>query len=88
MFLSKITELIVWEFSSGNSLQDFCSWSFGPSVMKSVNGKAFSVMGPNNYQINSLGKFSGNDPVKIDTEYDRAKVPPYNGNYPRPPLVV
>ena len=24
----------------------------------------------------------------IDTEYDRAKVPPYNGNDPRPPLVV
>ena len=23
-----------------------------------------SVMGPNNYQINSLGIFSGNDPVK------------------------
>ena len=25
---------------------------------------------------------------EIDTEYDRAKVPPYNGNDPRPPLVV
>ena len=24
----------------------------------------------------------------FDTEYDRAKVPPYNGNDPRPPLVV
>ena len=32
--------------------------------MGSVNGKVFSVMGPNNYQINSLGIFSGNDPVK------------------------
>ena len=27
--------------------------------MGSVNGKVFSVMGPNNYQINSLGIFSG-----------------------------
>ena len=26
--------------------------------------------------------------LAIDTEYDRAKVPPYNGNDPRPPLVV
>ena len=34
------------------------------SVMGSVNGKVVSVMGPNNYQINSLGIFSGNDPVK------------------------
>ena len=25
---------------------------------------------------------------RIDTEYDRAKVPPYNGNDPRLPLVV
>ena len=25
---------------------------------------------------------------KFDAEYDRAKVPPYNGNDPRPPLVV
>ena len=32
--------------------------------MGSVNGKVFLVMGPNNYQINSLGIFSGNDPVK------------------------
>ena len=24
----------------------------------------------------------------IDTEYDLTKVPPYNGNDPRPPLVV
>ena len=24
----------------------------------------------------------------FDTEYDRTKVPPYNGNDPRPPLVV
>ena len=24
----------------------------------------------------------------LNTEYDRAKVPPYNGNDPRPPLVV
>ena len=24
---------------------------------------------------------------KFDTEYDRTKVPPYNGNDPRPPLV-
>ena len=29
-------------------------------------------------------------PAKVskETEYDRAKVPPYNGNDPRPPLVV
>ena len=27
-------------------------------------------------------------PNYLDTEYDRAKVPPYNGNDPRPPLVV
>ena len=32
--------------------------------MGSVNGKVFSVMGPNNYQINLFGIFSGNDPVK------------------------
>ena len=29
--------------------------------MGSVQGKVVSVMGPNNYQINSLGKMSGND---------------------------
>ena len=33
----------------------FCSWNFGPSVMGSVHSKVFSVLGPNNYQINSLG---------------------------------
>ena len=27
-------------------------------------------------------------PMLVDTEYDRAKVPPYNGNDPRSPLVV
>ena len=32
--------------------------------MGSVNGKVVSVKDPNNYQINSLGVFSGNDPVK------------------------
>ena len=32
--------------------------------MGSVNGKVFSVLGPNNYQINSLGIFSGHDAVK------------------------
>ena len=37
----------------------FCSWNFGPSVMGSVNGEVFAVMGPNNCQINSLGIFSG-----------------------------
>ena len=26
--------------------------------------------------------------VSVDTEYDRTKVPPYNGNDPRPLLVV
>ena len=38
--------------------------NFGPSVMGSVNGKVFSVMGPHSYQIYSLRIFSGNDPVK------------------------
>ena len=33
--------------------------------MGSVNGKVFSVVGPNNYQINSLGIFSGNDAVGL-----------------------
>ena len=28
------------------------------------------------------------NPPFLDTEYDRAKVPPYNGNDPRLPLVV
>ena len=32
--------------------------------MGSMNGKVVSVMGPNNYQIDSLGIFAGNDPVK------------------------
>ena len=32
--------------------------------MGSANGKVVSAMGPNNYQINSLGILSGNDPVK------------------------
>ena len=37
---------------------------------------------------NFLGCVLGpNDPC-LDTEYDRARVPPYNGNDPRPPLVV
>ena len=26
--------------------------------------------------------------LQLDTEYDRAKVPPYNGNDPRPLMVV
>ena len=26
--------------------------------------------------------------TNFDTEYDQAKVPPYSGNGPRPPLVV
>ena len=30
----------------------------------------------------------GRNTAYLDTEYDRAKVPPYNGNVPRPPLVV
>ena len=64
MFLSKITELNCWGISIRQFIAGFCSWNFGPSVMGSVSGKVFSVMGPNNYQINSLGIFSGNDPVK------------------------
>ena len=64
MFRSKITELIVGEFSSGNSLQDFVHGISVRVSWGSVNGKVFSVMGPNNYQINSLGIFCGNDPVK------------------------
>ena len=64
MFLSKITELIVGEFSSGNSLQDLFMEFWSECHGIAVNGKVFSVMGPNNYQVNSLGRFSGNDPVK------------------------
>ena len=37
---------------------------FGSSVIESVNGKVLSVMAQKNHQINSLGIFSGNDPVK------------------------
>ena len=65
MFLSKITELIVGELSSGSSLQDFVH---GISVLEchgiGERQVVVSVMGPNKYQINSLGIFSGNDPVK------------------------
>ena len=49
------------EFSSGRSLQDFVHRG---SAIGSVNGQMFSVMGPKNYQIDSLRIFSGNDPVK------------------------
>ena len=35
-----------------------------------------------------LGSFFVPDFLFYNTEYDRAKVPPYNGNDPRPPLVV
>ena len=63
MFLSKTTELVVGEFHPVVHCRIY-SWNFGLSVMGSVNGKVFSVMGPNNYQINSLRIFSGNNPVK------------------------
>ena len=36
--------------------------------MESMIRKVVSVMGPNNYQINLLGIFSGNDPVKNCTK--------------------
>ena len=64
MFRSKITELIIGEFSSGSSLQDFVHRISVWSVIGSVNGEVFSEIGPKNYQINSLGIVSGNDPVK------------------------
>ena len=35
------------------------------------------------WEIIQKGKVSRSG--KVDTEYDRAKVPPYNGNHPRPP---
>ena len=63
MFLSKNYRINYWGIFIGNSLQDF-AWNFGPSVIGSVNGKVFSVMGPKHYQIDLLGMFSGNDPVK------------------------
>ena len=63
MFRSKITELTVGEFSSGNSLQDFVH---GISSRVSWDGERQGVfgMGPNNYQINLFGILSGSDPLK------------------------
>ena len=37
--------------------------------------------------LQSIGKVTGGVSL-LGTEYDRAKVPPYNGNDPRPPLVL
>ena len=39
-----------------------------------------------NAHVNCMGHLLSER--EIDPEYDRAKVPPYNGNDPRPPLVV
>ena len=64
MLRSKITELIVGEFLSGSSLQDFVHGILVRVSWDRLTARWFSVMGPNNYQINSLGIFSGNDPVK------------------------
>ena len=64
MFRSRITKLVIGEFSSGSSLQDFVRGNVGPSVIGSVNGKVFSAMGPYNYQTDSLEILSNNDPVK------------------------
>ena len=41
-----------------------CSRNVGSSVIGSVKGKVFSVMGPKHFQIDSLGMLSSNDPVK------------------------
>ena len=49
------------------------------------------VVGTNGTNPSMIGrKQTRNDQrdVCFDTQYDRAKVPPYNGNDPRPPLVV
>ena len=64
MFRSKTAELMIGDFSSGGSLQDFVHGKVGPTVIGSVNGKVFSAMGQNFYQIDSLEIFSTNDPVK------------------------
>ena len=68
MFRLKITELILGEFSSW-FIAGFCSQNFGPSVIGSVDGKAFPAMSPRKYQINLFGRFAGNDPVKNCRKY-------------------
>ena len=58
-YRTNIGGLFMWQFVAG-----FCSRNFGPSVLGLLSGRAFSGMGPINYQINLLGILSGNDPVK------------------------
>ena len=54
----------------------------------------FSLEGPGSFPLEGPGSHlasgwkSPKDEEKFDTEYDRVKVPPHNGNDPRPPLVV
>ena len=70
---SKFTELILGEFSSGSPLRDFVQGIFGPSVIRSVNGKAFSVMEPKSCNLIRLEYFlvmiwsrmAGNNSLRI-----------------------
>ena len=85
---------LVHTFSWGNSYGPMVLkvlWKFPPTLAL-VHGWLFPVM-DTDIAINS-------EKIKVrkghwmsviwnfDTEYDRAKVPPYNGNDPCPPLVV
>ena len=62
MFRSKLPNLL-WNFHPVVHCR-FYSQNFGPSVIGLVNGEVFSVMGLKKCQINLLGRFSGNDPIK------------------------
>ena len=64
MCQSRITKRIPGKFSSGSSLQDLVDAEFRSECHWIGERQGVSVMGPRYYQIDSLGIFSGSDPVK------------------------
>ena len=60
------------------------TWINSPGILSCIRAGANTGATCIRTETNALKNLA----PMFDTEYDRAKVPPYNGNDPRPPLVV
>ena len=78
---------ICWRLAN---LRNRTRWKCGITRAKSTEVQQKEKLWGRRSQIASLQSQSQIPEISydFDTEYDRAKVPPYNGNDPRPPLVV
>ena len=69
------------EQNSGQKFEHFGELAFWGEYRSKIRGKNSNISG-------SFRSATFNTDTKVDTEYNRAKVPQHNGKGPRPPLIV